>query len=155
MWELPSTAAELHFNIKHMKKTIIKGATLVLFISLVGSFVLYRSGIFGNRTASYSMSPNGSVINSSTDDTESTTDTISKKPVIMSSSKVMIIKDPILPSKDTTQTGAGTNFILENKSRAKSIISSSKSGQVLTYEDLIKIARDSLQTDSLKNKGNE
>jgi len=131
-----------------MKKTIIKGATLILFISLVGSFVLYRSGVFGDRTSSYSMSPNGSVINSSTDETESTTDSISKKPTIISSSKVMIIKDPILPSKDTTKADAVKDYIIKT-------LSSSKSGQVFTEQDIMKMVKDSLRSDSLKNKGNE
>jgi len=134
-----------------MKKTIIKGVTLTLFISLIGSFVLYRSGVFGSRTTSYSMSPNGSVINSSTGKTDETTDSISKQPVIMSSSKVMIIKDPILPSKDTTKDSSGTNFII----RGKEFISSSKSLRLLDSDDMVEIFQDSLQTDSLKNKGNE
>jgi len=134
-----------------MKKTIIKGATLVLFISLVGSFVLYRSGIFGNGTTSYSMSPNGSVINSSTDETETTADSIKKNPTIISSSKVMIIKDPILPSKDATKDSSRTNF----KIRDKEFIPSSKSARMLDAEDVIEIFQDSLRTDSLKNKGNE
>ena len=153
MWELPSFPAELHFNIKPMKKTVIKAATLVLFISLVGSFVLYRSGIFGNGTTSYSMSPNGSVINSSTDETETTADSITKNPTIISSSKVMIIKDPILPIKDTTKTSAGESYILKNKD--KIIISSSKSGRMLDADDVVQIFQDSLRTDSLKNNGNE
>ena len=131
-----------------MKKTIIKGATIVLFISLVGSFVLYRAGVFGARSTSYSMSPNGSVINSSSDETETTSDSIKKNPTIISSSKVMIIKDPILPSKDTTKTAAVKEYIIKT-------LSSSKSGQVFTEKDIMKMVKDSLRNDSLKNKGNE
>lgn len=98
-----------------MKKTIIKGVNLVLFISLVGSFALYRSDVFGDRTTSYAMSPNGSVINSSTSPTVPATDSIAKQPVITSSSKVIIIKDPIVHLKDTAKTSNGTNFIIRKK----------------------------------------
>ena len=132
-------------------KNILKGATLALFISLVGSFVLYRSGVFGDRTTSYSMSPNGSVINSSTSPTEPATDSIAKQPFIMSSSKVIIIKDPIVPLKDTAKASNGSNFII----RSKGLMSGSKSGRMLDSDDMVKIFKDSLQVDSLKNNGNE
>lgn len=134
-----------------MKKTIIKGVTLTLFISLIGSFVLYRSGVFGTRTASYSMSPNGSVINSSTDQSESATDSIAKQPIMISSSKFIIIKDPIVQLKDTTKTSNSTNFII----RRKGLMSGSKSGRMLDSDDMVKMFKDSLQVDSLKNKNNE
>lgn len=45
-----------------MDNPVIKGLTLLLFISLITTFVAYKAGYFGQRNI-LSLDPNGSVIN--------------------------------------------------------------------------------------------
>ena len=119
-----------------MKRKIIKGITLTLFLTLIGSFVAYRSGYFGGMKSTYPVSPNGSALNNQLDTIPQKDST--KRIEIMPSSKVMILKEPTLRVKDTSKT------------KTTPLIHSSKSGIIMKQGDLKTIKADSIVIDSLK-----
>lgn len=125
-----------------MKRKIIKGLTIILFSTLITSFVAYRSGFFGGLKLSYSVSPNGSALKTQNDSIKKK-DSI-KKVSLMPSSKVLIIKDYTIQVGDTVRIETDTS------SKIKPLIFSTKSAIILKPDDLTKTLKDSTLIDSLK-----
>ncbi len=127
-----------------MKSEIIKGITIIMFSTLIISFVAYRSGYLGGLKSTYQVSPNGSALNNQTD-TLSITDSI-KRIEMMSSSKVVIILDHSFEVTDSN------NVKIDSTIKIDPLIYSSKSGIILEPEDLKIIKQDSTEIDSLKKQ---
>ena len=125
-----------------MKNKTIKGITLTMFLTLIISFVAYRSGYFGGLRSTYSISPNGGALNTQTD-TIPKIDSL-KWLEMMSSSKVLILKDHPFRINDTSLMKIDSNF------KVDPLIYSTKSGIILKPEDLKKHRIDSTKIDSLK-----
>ena len=125
-----------------MKNKIVKGITVTLFLTLITSFVAYRSGFLDGLKSTYSVRPNGSVLKSQTD-TISKNDSL-KKLEIMSSSKVLILRDHHLEISDSSKVK------IDSSVKMDPLMYSSKSGIILKPEDFKKIKQDSTVIDSLK-----
>ncbi|WP_299626697.1 hypothetical protein [uncultured Tenacibaculum sp.] len=121
-----------------MKNKIIKSITLIVFSTLIISFIAYRAGYL-----------NDIIFNSSTNLPEeessenSTQNDSAKKIEFMSSSKTIIMQDHPILSKDSTKMKMDSIVM-------QSFISSSKSGLILKPKDLKKTTPDAIVTDSLK-----
>ncbi|NRD20467.1 hypothetical protein HNV08_10450 [Winogradskyella eckloniae] len=113
-----------------MKKSFIKMFTIILFISLIVSFICYRSGYFDKSEES-----NKNEISNSND-------SIVKIETI-SSSKSLILIDHY-KKKDTTSKDTLINI--------KPLIYSSKSGVIFSTKDLILLNKDSISIDSMDSK---
>ncbi len=123
-----------------MKRTLIRSITLGFFIVLIIGFVGYQSGLLSKPLQT---SPNGGSLNSSNAGSTSD-DTL---PVMMPSSKVLIIKDEIKISEEMTP-------ISEEK---KEMMYGSKSAIMFEpkdFNDSIEITPDEWEkfTDTLKLK---
>ena len=124
-----------------MKEFVTKGATLVLFASMIYGFVAYRSGWLGSGVLRFSGSPNGGALNI---DSDSMPKQQMEQRVIMPSSKYMTLK----------QRQEGTKYYkLVTDSSEKvpyedDIMSSSKSAIMFHPRDIPLIPRDSLETDT-------
>lgn len=127
-----------------MKNKIVKGMTVTLFLTLITSFVAYRSGYLGRLKSSNSVSPNGNVLNNQTD-TIPKNDSL-KKLEIISSSKVLILREHSLEISDSSKVK------IDSSTKIDPMIYSSKSGIILKPEDLKKIKQDSIAIDSLKKQ---
>lgn len=127
-----------------MKNKIVKGITVSLFLNLIISFVAYRSGYLGGIRSTYSGSPNGSVLNNQID-TIPNSDSL-KRMEMMSSSKVLILKDHHLKKGDSSKVKIDSSIKIDP------LIYSSKSGIILKPKDLKKIKQDSTVIDSLKKQ---
>ncbi|WP_299101450.1 hypothetical protein [uncultured Winogradskyella sp.] len=113
-----------------MKRSLIKMFTIILFISLLVSFICYRSGYFYKQNESNS------------NETNNPMDSIVKIETI-SSSKSLILVDHY-KKKDTTIKDTLVNI--------KPLIYSSKSGIILSTEDLYLLSKDSISIDSMDVK---
>ncbi len=73
-----------------MKTILTKTITLLLFTSLMASFIAYQAGYFSGTRNSYQTSPNGGAL--PTNSTSENTDSIAwtKENIRLSSSKVML-----------------------------------------------------------------
>lgn len=124
-----------------MKHLILKVLALTSFSLLIISFVAYKSGFIGGHPWSYSLSPNGGALNNKKD-------TLDKKEIekrlMMSSSKVLIIRKEEPKKPDTSKTN--TDSINEHEL----YFPSSKVGRILKPGELRAIQIDSTTKDSLK-----
>ncbi|MDC8003656.1 hypothetical protein POV27_06305 [Aureisphaera galaxeae] len=127
-----------------MKNKIIKVATLTLFSSLIIGFVAFQSGYFGGKKSSVSGSPNGSTLINQADTIQKVDSIKWKKSFLISSSKSFVIHDPLKGLEDSTK--------LDSSLQIDPLIYSSKSGIIVTPEDLKKMVKDSLEQDSIKRK---
>ena len=127
-----------------MKNKIVKGITVTLFSILIISFVAYRSGYLGGLKSTYSGRPNGSVLNNQRD-TIPKNDSL-KRLEMMSSSKVLILRDHSLEISDSSKVKIDSSIKIDP------LIYSSKSGIIFKPEDLNKIKQDSTAIDSLKKQ---
>lgn len=111
-----------------MKKTIIQTLTLIFFVGMMGTFVAYRAGVFGEADGSVQLDPNGSVINANKKSAK--VDTPRKKipKVIISSSKS--IRRVFNPKKTKADT--------PKKNKNVKLIPSSKSGRVFKPKKEVK-----------------
>ena len=125
-----------------MKNKIVKGITVTLFLTLITSFVAYRSGFLDGLKSTYSVRPNGSVLKSQTD-TIPKNDSL-KKLEKMSSSKVLILRAHHLEFSDSSKVK------IDSSVKMDPLMYSSKSGIILKPEDFKKIKQDSTVIDSLK-----
>jgi hypothetical protein len=125
-----------------MKSKIIKGITLTMFSVLIISFVAFRSGYLGGLKSTYPVSPNGRALNNQTD-TIPINDSL-KKIEMMSSSKVLILRDHLIQNNDSNTT------LIDSTTKIDPLIYSSKSGIILKPEDFKKTTIDSIVADSLK-----
>lgn len=124
-----------------MKDKIIKGTTLLLFVSLVAGFIAYRSG----RTFSIQVGPDRSVPNNQSD-TIPKADSL-KRLEIIPSSKALILREHWLQLNDSVKQ-------VESDSSLNStpMIHSSKSGIILKPEDFKKMGSDTIRKDSIKQE---
>ena len=133
-----------------MNRKIIQGISITMFLTRIISFVAYRSGYLGGMKSTYSASPNGSVINNPID-TIPQHDSLkiiksTPEPMIMPSSKVMIIKDPLILKNDS-------NIMkLDSSLKLDPLMFSTKSGIILKPEDLKQLKKDSSVIDTLKKQ---
>lgn len=125
-----------------MKNKIIKGITLTLFSTLIIGFVTYRSGFLGGQKSTYSGSPNGSALNNQTD-TIPKIDSL-KKIEMMSSSKVLILRDFSIQLNDSNKPKSDT------PEKINPLIYSSKSGIIFKPTDINKTGSVLIISDSLK-----
>lgn len=125
-----------------MKNKIIKGITLALFSTLIIGFIAYRSGYIGNKTSSFSTSPNESTQNNQSDTIQKTDSIVTID--MISSSKSVVLRDISFSLKDSSKTDQ------DSVSKDETLMYSSKIGLILKPEDLKKIELDSILTDSLK-----
>lgn len=119
-----------------MKNQIIKGSTLVMFVSLISVFIAYRSGYLSGQKSFFSVSPKGEVLMNFQNDSIPKMDSL-KKNELLPSSKTLILKDAIMVSDS-------------NKINFTNLIPSSKSGTIVIRDYLKKNEIDSIQIDTLK-----
>ncbi|MCX2745320.1 hypothetical protein OO013_15690 [Mangrovivirga sp. M17] len=127
-----------------MKSSIIKGITLLMFSSLIISFVAYKSGYLGGLKSTYQVSPNGSALNNQTGTVPG--DDSLKRIEMMSSSKVLILRDHTIQTNDTNAVQT------DSTKKINPLIYSSKSGIILKPEDYKKLKKDSILIDTLIRK---
>lgn len=77
-----------------MKKTALQLITLVSFISLIGLFVSHRAGYWQMNEHLLQLSPNGGALPVSKSDTLAKSDSSSQAPLVIPSSKVIILTSP-------------------------------------------------------------
>lgn len=106
-----------------MKRNIIKASTLLLFVSLISGFVVYRSG---GMEDVIQLSPNGGNVQVKKDSVKSDT---TEELTIMPSSKVHIIAKP-KTKKDTAKITSPA----QTEPKRKQTMSSSKSMMILDSE---------------------
>lgn len=85
-----------------MKSKVIKGITITMFSVLIISFVAYRSGYLGELQSTQPVSPNGSALSNQRDNIPKK-DSL-KKIEMMSSSKVLILRDQLIHNSDSNTT---------------------------------------------------
>lgn len=128
-----------------MKSIIIKGITIIVFLTLIISFVTFRLGYFDGLKSKNLISPDGSTLNNLLD-TIHKSDSL-KRVEIMSSSKAIIIRDHTkIQNDDSAKVKIDSTFKIDP------ILYSSKSGIILKPIDLNKIKQDSSGNDSLKKQ---
>ena len=124
-----------------MLNQLVKGLTLLLFVSAIGLFVAFRAGWFSASTSRIAGSPNGGALPV---DTLQPHDSV--PPAYFPSSKVVILNPPKLKvPTDTPKVKPDTLNHLEDP-----LIYSSKSGKVFRMEDIKLFLKDSLKTDSVR-----
>ncbi len=110
---------------------ITKAATLILFISLIGAFLLYCTGkldkYFSPEKRSLQTSPNGGTINSVKKDTLVRPNMDSLEKLRMYSSKSMTLVDPKLFDTPLTWKKAPRKTKSTNPRKQPEVMSSSKS----------------------------
>ena len=118
-----------------MEKKLLKGITLIVFVSLISVFVAYKSGYVGQKEPPFFLSPNGSTITNTKADSDSLSInySISEERLLMPSSKVLILSEH-KEIVDTTKTKLDTI----NSERTKTIMGSSKSGIIFELEPELK-----------------
>jgi len=110
-----------------MNKTVIQGHTLILFSSLIIGFVAFQSGYFKIGTAPVPLNPNGTVLKSQhPQDSTKLKAADQKKTPVLPSSKVIIIKEPLLDSIPKANPELDTSLI-----KKPTFFSGSKSAPIL------------------------
>jgi hypothetical protein len=130
-------------------RSITRGITLLGFVFLLTSFLLYRMGKFdvfiNNNLSPVQTSPNGGAINTTTADTSKPQkDSAERLRLSSSKSVVLIEKKPL--QVDSTKKKYGLD---DKKMKEMELLSSSKSGYVFKPRYP---AKDSLRKDSLKKQ---
>ncbi|WP_299459160.1 hypothetical protein [uncultured Microscilla sp.] len=127
-----------------MKRTVIKTLTLLSFVSLMGSFIAYRAGWFGNSASAIQLSPNGSALKTKKAKakkklkeqkgiTKIDTPRKKKNPRIIPSSKSGRIFRPKKNKKRPVLPSSKSGVVFKPKKKKKlPIMPSSKSGVIFT-----------------------
>ncbi len=77
-----------------MKHTIVKLITLISFVSLIALFVTHRAGYWQMNEQLLQLSPNGGALPVSKADSLAKSDSLTQAPLVIPSSKVIILADP-------------------------------------------------------------
>ena len=128
-----------------MKNILLKAITLLLFTSLIISFVAYRTGYLDKEGFHYSSSPNGGTLNNAQDTTKQK-DSV-KQYEMMSSSKVMILTDKKKKRKKKNESDK-SKVKADTAQYDKTLMWSSKSAYIVDTSDVKKI----LETDTAQKK---
>ncbi len=127
-----------------MKTKIIKAFTILLFVSLLATFVGYDAGFFNSKSISLQSSPERGAL-SQDNDTTAIADSIRQNGKLMTSSKSIIIDAPLPPQKEDSLQRYNEyidSLLIVEKRKT---MSSTKVRLVVTREDIIKRLADSTQ----------